>query len=269
MGITQNYSSTSGGRYFVGAVVNGRITSTSISYETSGSTMGSRQSCSSAGDGGNSGAVANDRTTSISMVQNLSAAELTGTLTQFECFPGLPAEIRVMIWKASMPGARVIDTPHLYINFLETKYPDSYRFVGPETPSSRKAPALLHACKESRIEALKTYKLLEITGIRLASRQHNFAAKFYIDYEKDTVFFNVLAAHLESPPIWRSGYPIPIVSHHSITRILRLCPSISEMFESGDTDFCSQIVTITDQLVISPFAQLYRKSSFMDIRRLK
>lgn len=55
-------------------------------------------------------------------------------LTEFHLFPLMPSEIRLKVWKPSMPDARIV----------ELKYSKKiYHAVSP-TP----APALLHVCRE-------------------------------------------------------------------------------------------------------------------------
>jgi hypothetical protein len=67
------------------------------------------------------------------------------SVTTFTVFPKLPVELRFKIWKLALPGTRVVA-----INF---------DYESETITSSARIPAALHTCRESRLEALKVYKL--------------------------------------------------------------------------------------------------------------
>ncbi|KAN0101628.1 hypothetical protein V8E51_012138 [Hyaloscypha variabilis] len=69
------------------------------------------------------------------------------TLNEFRLFSSLPSELRVKIWGIALPQS---------VNII---CQDSVRFAK-SFKSNDRPPALLHACHESRVEALKTYKPL-------------------------------------------------------------------------------------------------------------
>lgn len=120
-------------------------------------------------------------------------------LTNFERFPDLPAEIRLMIWKLLLPGKRVVEV-------LERR-----RFGGKKadliydsslvnfTWTSR-APVLFHINQESRAEAEKIYELIplyKLVGWQYESSSTN-GRGIYFNYELDTLYFS--AANLGSIP---------------------------------------------------------------------
>lgn len=76
------------------------------------------------------------------------------TLTEFTLFSKLPPELRLRVWKFTLPGPRTV-----VLN--ATLCPDT----GLHSPytSLTGPPAGLSVCSESRAEYLKTYKLLPTT----------------------------------------------------------------------------------------------------------
>jgi hypothetical protein len=73
----------------------------------------------------------------------------------FTLFPKLPAELRLRVWKYSLPGPQYIEVQMSLSSFIQ--YPQ-WKFV-----SQDKAPAAFFVCHESRAEATKNYKLLRGT----------------------------------------------------------------------------------------------------------
>jgi hypothetical protein len=77
-------------------------------------------------------------------------AGMPDNLPRFTCFPILPKEVQVQIWESVDEGKNVIT---ISTTFDKNGSP---RFI----TASYKIPARLHACKDSRVVALKTYEQL-------------------------------------------------------------------------------------------------------------
>ncbi|KAK1238730.1 hypothetical protein MKX07_004306 [Trichoderma sp. CBMAI-0711] len=74
----------------------------------------------------------------------------------FRLFARLPAELRLQIWEASIPGPRLVSIRcGSNMSFVSKPSPD-IPHEGCTSPAP--APANLHACAESRVEALKAYR---------------------------------------------------------------------------------------------------------------
>jgi len=69
-------------------------------------------------------------------------------LSKFELFPKLPIELRLKVWKLSMPGPRRVD-----VRFLSDGRRGDHEFTA-------EMPVLLHVCQESRNEVLKKYEVI-------------------------------------------------------------------------------------------------------------
>ncbi|PTB61560.1 hypothetical protein BBK36DRAFT_1131408 [Trichoderma citrinoviride] len=74
----------------------------------------------------------------------------------FRSFARLPAELRLKIWAASLPGPRLVSIQCGSNISSVTKPSPSIANAGCTSPAP--IPASLHACAESRAEALKTYR---------------------------------------------------------------------------------------------------------------
>jgi hypothetical protein len=88
-------------------------------------------------------------TTSLCKQLAMEVPEEPTTLSTFTCFPRPAPEIRLKIWCLTVLEPRILE-----LEFLEDG-----RWRSP-TPCSAITPASLHACSESRQEALKTYQQL-------------------------------------------------------------------------------------------------------------
>lgn len=111
---------------------------------------------------------------------NKTTTEPVGTdcvipCTEFHRFSKLPAELRITIWKLARPGPRVIR-----VKVHIVKYHISEHVRGLKFTSFTPVPAVLHACKESRAIALKTYKL--------GMKTHCDGPRVYVDFTKDTIY---------------------------------------------------------------------------------
>lgn len=93
----------------------------------------------------------------------------------FECFNDLPTELRVKIWKLSLPDPRVVK--------LEDK--GSFMRVDADDLAVRLEhatlnPPHLELCKESREEALKVYRIFEtIQSYHEAQGEIRYDRRFY------------------------------------------------------------------------------------------
>jgi outer membrane phospholipase A len=95
-------------------------------------------------------------------------------LTEFHCFDKLPVELRVMIWKLLIPGPRIIK-----VNFNQK----NKRKIGAKLTATIRIPILLHIKKETRNLALKYYQ-------RIAFQYPKYKMGFFIDFERDALFFD-------------------------------------------------------------------------------
>ncbi|KUJ06791.1 uncharacterized protein LY89DRAFT_743429 [Mollisia scopiformis] len=82
-----------------------------------------------------------------------SASSALGSLTEFTCFPELPAELRLMIWRLTFPKERKVGL--LMMTFTSTKKRKSLHSKQLNEP----LPVSLHINHESRIETLTHYQI--------------------------------------------------------------------------------------------------------------
>jgi hypothetical protein len=103
--------------------------------------------------------------------------------TKFTLFPKLPRELQLMIWsfvdtEPQRMGVILADAEGDIIEY------DHWAANDPYIPTQYNPPALLQTCYDSRIEALKTYRVA-------------FAAQlerpYYFNFHKDTLHFTSLA----------------------------------------------------------------------------
>jgi hypothetical protein len=95
--------------------------------------------------------------------------------TDFPKFEKLPIELRLEIWKQSLPDSRI----------LEIIYNKSYKKNRrAQVQCKANVPALLHACQESRAAGLKIYSELVI---------NNCVTRTYVCWEKDIIFISLNA----------------------------------------------------------------------------
>jgi len=77
------------------------------------------------------------------------------TLTEFHLFPELPSELRLKIWHIVLSSPRIVDINCekgvVKSNQQQTRFIKAFL-------SSTPIPPTLHVCRESRYEALSTYK---------------------------------------------------------------------------------------------------------------
>lgn len=121
-------------------------------------------------------------------------------LDEITDFPKFPAEVRQMIWEFSIPGPRVIGMDRFY-----KEHQDNKSSCG-QINKSRQAPAILHACAESR-------KAGQVVYVRQKFKHRSGFAEIYIDVSRDTIYFKRLCmknhptagpaySWMYSPSIW-------------------------------------------------------------------
>ncbi|KXH30884.1 hypothetical protein CSIM01_01478 [Colletotrichum simmondsii] len=81
------------------------------------------------------------------------------SLTQFHLFPRLPVELRLKIWNLNLPPPRVVPIRCGAKSLSFASHAQSPRPSSSGCTSYTAVPTNLHACHESRLEALKSYHL--------------------------------------------------------------------------------------------------------------
>jgi len=104
-----------------------------------------------------------------------SPATASSPLTEFHLFPQLPGELRLKIWKLALSTPRVVD-----IDCTKQSVEGERRWVE-RFYSSTPQPALLHACQESRFEALSTN-----TYLPAFTTKHS-PNVIYVSFDQDTI----------------------------------------------------------------------------------
>ncbi|KAH8805681.1 hypothetical protein F5884DRAFT_455405 [Xylogone sp. PMI_703] len=79
-------------------------------------------------------------------------------LSQFHKFPLLPSELRLKIWHVALTVPRTVD-----INLKRSVRPSTGQRSAQSFNTTTPIPALLHTCRESRLEGLTIYKPLFTT----------------------------------------------------------------------------------------------------------
>ena len=106
----------------------------------------------------------------------------TKALQSFTIFEKLPLELRIKIWKFTLPGPRVVS---LRFNRGAKQY-----------TSSTTPPILLRTCPESRAVALETYTILILAP--------KYPSSVFVDFALDTVFFDSLECSPRGRSVLRS-----------------------------------------------------------------
>jgi 2EXR family len=88
----------------------------------------------------------------LNWVTSLRQSATMSTPSTFELFPTLPFELRLKIWDLVLASPRAVT-----VSCQREKLDRERRFAKAFT-SKTPPPALLHVCRESRFEALSTYK---------------------------------------------------------------------------------------------------------------
>lgn len=153
-------------------------------------------------------------------IEEFSAASVSEEITEpaqrFTCFPKLPAELRLRIWKYALPGPRLV---RIYLKLEprqprqegEKKKPQVSRLTTSQPP-----PVGLRVCRESRIEALKEYEL--------AFPTKTSPAQTYINFTTDTIIMDRLASYFphtyrQTLDNSRSKYKKKVILHREFSKI--------------------------------------------------
>ncbi|KAF4631318.1 hypothetical protein G7Y89_g6814 [Cudoniella acicularis] len=111
-----------------------------------------------------------------------------GAAGSFMLLPKLPRELRLKIWKASLPGPRVVKIGYElceYCDYFEGLCANCECYFG-KVKTAQPLPTALSVCRESRVEALKKY-----------SDKINFPTSFIrIDPRQDTLYFSRFTEHI-------------------------------------------------------------------------
>ncbi|KAF8854626.1 hypothetical protein BDZ45DRAFT_747323 [Acephala macrosclerotiorum] len=113
------------------------------------------------------------------------------TPTEFPKFEDLPKELRLMVWEIHMQHPRIVE---LQSKVRTTNYRDPVNhepfqhWVRVSSPS-RQPPAILHVCKETRLEALKHYSLTNFE----TRDDPKLEQVVYYNLKVDIVYFGVLS----------------------------------------------------------------------------
>jgi hypothetical protein len=132
--------------------------------------------------------------------QPASGIEISKPLPQFGWFPKLPIELRLEIWNLTMLP-RTVD---IHIHQIGVLKSNDYQLA--ELYSKTPVPAALQVCRESRGEALQTYKLCFGTQmVAIEDKQGMFGfvrnARTYFSYKMDTVNFKYIGELARELPI--------------------------------------------------------------------
>jgi hypothetical protein len=98
---------------------------------------------------------------------------MTNSTTTFHLFPLLPSELRLKVWNLALSISREITVICERERLLGTRrFKKSFR-------SQTAVPALLHTCRESRLEGFLTYKPMFQTEYS--------SAYIYVSFDNDTI----------------------------------------------------------------------------------
>jgi hypothetical protein len=99
-------------------------------------------------------------------------------MAEFTLFAKLPLELRRKIWCFAASTERIID--------ISWGHRKGYYY------SSIPPPSVLHASRESRIEALRCYELLEMENCWESNGDLGVMFRTYISYQRDTLYLSSL-----------------------------------------------------------------------------
>ncbi|KAI9053188.1 hypothetical protein LZ554_003454 [Drepanopeziza brunnea f. sp. 'monogermtubi'] len=102
----------------------------------------------------------------------------------FQCFPKLPLELRLMIWRAALPGPRIIliEDNCFWTTDYDEKHCRNRNTFNWTTVAIYRIPTGMHVNQESRLEAQKHYDLAFAKNL---SRD----IPVYFDYAQDALVF--------------------------------------------------------------------------------
>jgi len=105
----------------------------------------------------------------------------------FTCFPDLAVELRLKIWKAALPGPRIIQ---IACGYQRAEELDSVDFESAKISVNAPPPKILAVSKEARNEALKFYKLRLSTKFFVSPNRIDPSVDIvYIPYRDDYLRF--------------------------------------------------------------------------------
>ena len=107
----------------------------------------------------------------------------------FTLFPGLPLELRLMVWKFALPGPRIITVKRCIRQLAKNDWANADCGHQKVARSNAISPALLYANRESRTVALASYK---------PSFGSQLFKPAYFDFAHDSLFFPMASTDLES-----------------------------------------------------------------------
>ncbi|KAK1529741.1 hypothetical protein CPAR01_12053 [Colletotrichum paranaense] len=151
-----------------------------------------------------------------------SEADMVFTYNMKHPFPRLPTKLRMRIWLLSLPNTRTVSI----------RCDTSHSTWG---TSPAKVPAILHACRESRQEAIRFYGNLKfgIAGV----------PKIYFNPEVDVLHFGPLKGFMAASAQYFTAMSLCDASDLMDVRYLAIDDSV---FGNGlDRGFVSELVTRT------------------------
>lgn len=135
----------------------------------------------------------------VASSSSLTSTQISSALLDFHCFSKLPGELQRMVWEFSIPGPRIVEMEGLYAS-KHVKHGRRFDSVLNRTTEvatssyecgrvnkTRQAPAILHACKESRQIGQTAFRLHEFETFTREGK-----VMIYLDPLRDTVYFNCL-----------------------------------------------------------------------------
>lgn len=103
-----------------------------------------------------------------------------GPLPTFSRFGDLPLEIRQLIWSFAATEPRVIELRHAVDSTSRMHGTDMDEIEDGEIWSMAEIPPVLHTCRESRAEGLKSYELA------FGTQKHD--ARVFVNFENDIIY---------------------------------------------------------------------------------
>ena len=166
------------------------------------------------------------------------------TLNEFRLFSSLPSELRVKIWG-------IVALPQS-VNII---CQDGVRFAK-SFKSNNRPPALLHACHESRVEALKTYKPLsqgELSLKYIALPQDTIIVSYdVLKYMGKVELQGIQKMRINIKDSYHFGQfgTTPLKKMQSSLRELELIFEGGEMYDRGDGHLLSVVDDIRREIKI-------------------
>lgn len=187
---------------------------------------------------------------------------------KFTCFPKLPPELQLEIWKFASHVPRLITLAFVK---KENTHPDQYGYIGPRDNSAKRrisiqtgALALLHTCHEARAEALKYYIKLEASPLNDCKFYYNpHVDTFLMDDTSDFEEFlrrRLNAANSDGIPIPRISVAVPVTYFGTLTNETQktCCRWFSQRFAREPT--IQSITFITDSEAVESAVLLWLPS---------